>query len=184
MKAKEITFTRAAVRQLAGLAPAERVRLRESLSHYAADPRAVSVRIEASRAAPIARLGVGEATVALVEGDERIVVLRLGANAEAAVSALRDLATGREERVAERALDRLLAGENPVKAWREHRRATQAALARKAGINANYLSQIETGRRHPSDAVKSALLRALAIDALDFGLLVDLPGRAKAKRHR
>jgi DNA-binding XRE family transcriptional regulator len=180
MKPKEITFTRAAIRQLAGLAPAGLARLRESLGQYAADPSAA--KVETSRATPIARLGSGEAAIALVEGEARIVVLRLGENAEAALAALRDLATGRDERVAERTLDRLLAGENPVKVWREHRRITQAALARKAGINADYLSQIETGRRRASDEVKSDLLRALAVDALDFGFLIELPGRSKRKR--
>jgi transcriptional regulator with XRE-family HTH domain len=95
---------------------------------------------------------------------------------------LRDLATGREERVDERTLDRLLAGENRVKVWREHRGITQAKLARLAGINAHYLSQIETGTRQASDEVLADLQHALGVDALDFGLLLDLPGRGKRKR--
>jgi hypothetical protein len=45
-------------------------------------------------------------------------------------------------------VDRLLAGEHPVRIWREQRGLTGAALAAKAGIPASYVSEIE-GRRKP-----------------------------------
>ena len=64
--------------------------------------------------------------------------------------------------------DRLLAGENPVKVYREHRGTTRRRLAEAAGINAIYLSQIEGGRRTGSARTLAALAAALgvAVDAL------------------
>ena len=44
-------------------------------------------------------------------------------------------------------VDRLLAGENPIRVYRNYRRMTQKQLAEAAGINPVYLSQIETGKR-------------------------------------
>jgi DNA-binding XRE family transcriptional regulator len=52
-----------------------------------------------------------------------------------------------QERVPIEVVDRLLAGENPVKVWREYRGLSQRALAAQAGLNFAYLSQIETGAR-------------------------------------
>ncbi len=58
----------------------------------------------------------------------------------------------------------ILDGAHPVKALREHRRLTQAALAKSAGIGKVYLSQIETGRRTGSLATLRALAKALRVD--------------------
>lgn len=180
---KEVTFTRTAIRQIAGLAPGERDAARAALARYAADPASLAGRVDVLSGLPVARLAVGVLRLVLVEGEERIVVLKLGrSESEDGFVLLRDIATGREERVSEATLDRLLAGANPVKVWREHRGLTQTVLARRAGINADYLSKIETGRRHASDEVMSDLLRALEIDALDFGLLVETPGRKRKGR--
>jgi DNA-binding XRE family transcriptional regulator len=65
-------------------------------------------------------------------------------------------------------VDRLIAGENRLKVWREHRGLTQAALAKKAGISEPYLSQLEHGSRAPSLAVLKALAEALALDLDDL----------------
>lgn len=59
-------------------------------------------------------------------------------------------------------VDRLLAGENPVRVWREHRGFTQQELADLARISKPYLSQIETGEREGS-AVLPQLARALNV---------------------
>ena len=180
---RDIVFTRTAVRQLIGLGAGERASLREALGRYAADPASCTGQVAAMRSAPVSRLAVGARRLVLVEDEERIVVLKIGgADTDNGFALLRDLATGREERVAERSLERLLAGESPVKVWREHRGLTQSILARRAGINAHYLSQIETETRHASDEVLADLQHALGIDALDVGLLVDLPGRRKRRR--
>ena len=57
-------------------------------------------------------------------------------------------------------VDRLLAGKNPIRVWREHRGMTQQALADVAGISKPYLSQIETGERD-GHAVLSKIAEAL-----------------------
>jgi len=182
MRPKEVAFTRTAIRQLAGLASAARDQIRDSLNQFAADPEISALVVEPTRAPPIQWLSTPAGSVAAVTGEDRIVVLRLGVEAEAAVAVLRDLATGREERVDQPIAARLLRGESAVKVWREHRRLTQTALAKKAGITMDYLSKLETGRRHASDEVTSDLMRALSVDALDFGFLLEVPGRKKSAR--
>lgn len=57
----------------------------------------------------------------------------------------------------------ILDGEQPVKAWREHRQLTQEALAEKAGISKAYLSQIETRKRTGALKTLKAVADALAI---------------------
>ena len=60
--------------------------------------------------------------------------------------------------------DRLLAGENPVKVYRDRRRMTRKQLAEAAGINAVYLSQIERDRRTGSTRTLVAIAKALGVD--------------------
>ena len=60
--------------------------------------------------------------------------------------------------------DRLLAGVNAVKVYREYRGMTQKQLAGEVGINAVYLSQIETGRRNGSTATLTKLAESLNVD--------------------
>jgi DNA-binding XRE family transcriptional regulator len=57
------------------------------------------------------------------------------------------LATGEEELLPSDLVDRLLAGDTPLRVWREHRGLTVKALAEEAGVAQSYLSQIETGKR-------------------------------------
>ena len=106
------------------------------------------------------------------EGDEAdLIVMRPGdleelledAVATAAFHEARD-----HERVPIELVDRLLAGENPVKAWREHRSLSQRALAERTGLNFAYLSQIETGARKGSVATMKKLARALHVDLDDL----------------
>lgn len=56
---------------------------------------------------------------------------------------------------------RLLAGEHPVRLWREHRGLTRAALAEKAGLPAGYLSDIEVGKKPGSLDAYQKLAAAL-----------------------
>lgn len=57
-----------------------------------------------------------------------------------------DIAAGRDELVPAAVAKRLLAGDSPVKIWREHRGMSARDLATAAGISAPYLSEIE-GRK-------------------------------------
>jgi DNA-binding XRE family transcriptional regulator len=73
-----------------------------------------------------------------------------------------------EETVPVAVVDRLLANENPVKVWREHRGMTLTALAGKAGIGKGYLSQIERGTRQGPVATMQKLAGALNVDLDDL----------------
>lgn len=52
-----------------------------------------------------------------------------------------------EEAVPHEVVQRLVAGESPLRVWREYRRLSQAVLARAAGITPAYLSQMENNSR-------------------------------------
>lgn len=59
----------------------------------------------------------------------------------------------------------ILEGVHPLKALREHRRLTQAQLAKASGTSAVYLSQIERGTRRAGRKLLSKLSKALGVDA-------------------
>ncbi len=63
---------------------------------------------------------------------------------------------------------RLIAGENKVRVWREHRGMTAAALADAAGISTPYLSQIESGKRDGSIDVMKRISSALRMTVDDL----------------
>ena len=65
-------------------------------------------------------------------------------------------------------VDRLLAGENPIRVYRGYRGLTQKRLAETAGINPVYLSQIETGKRAGSLRTLAAIAEALGVGAGDL----------------
>jgi ribosome-binding protein aMBF1 (putative translation factor) len=73
-----------------------------------------------------------------------------------------------QERVPIELVDRLLAGDSPVKVWREYRGLSQRALAARTGLNFAYLSQIETGARKGTMATMKKLAEALGIDLDDL----------------
>ena len=76
------------------------------------------------------------------------------------------LARGEEEPIPAVVLDRLLAGEPPLRVWREHRGLTQTALARASGVHRVVIADIEAGRKRGSLDAHLELAEAL-------GLLVD-----------
>ena len=82
--------------------------------------------------------------------------------------AKRRLAAGEEELIPSEMVDRILAGENRVRVWREHRGMTVAALAEKAGITQPYLSQIETGKREGTLQTMKKVAEALNIGLDDL----------------
>jgi len=44
----------------------------------------------------------------------------------------------------------ILDGGNPIRVWREYEKIKLNELAKKVGISASYLSQIENGKRNPT----------------------------------
>ena len=78
------------------------------------------------------------------------------------------LAVGEEETIPESVLEALLAGESPLKVWREYRGLTQEALASQAGISKAYVSQIESGKRQGAIKTLQAIARVLALSLDDL----------------
>ena len=68
--------------------------------------------------------------------------------------------------------DRLIAGDSPIKVFREYRSLSQAALAKAAGVHRMYISQLERGTRTGSTAMLIKLASALGVELQD---LVDQP---------
>jgi len=66
-------------------------------------------------------------------------------------------------RVPAAVLDAELAGDHPVKAWREYRRLTQDALSDACGLSKPYLSQIENRKRNGSLEILQRLAAALEV---------------------
>lgn len=95
--------------------------------------------------------------------------LRADLDAIEDAAALRILESApREERFPAEIVRRLVAGENPLKVFREHRGLTQAGLAEAAGTSDQYISQIERGDRDIGKKLLPKLAVALAIDSEDL----------------
>ncbi len=70
---------------------------------------------------------------------------------------------GKEFLIPGEIIRRELAGESPIKLWREHRSLTQQELAKRVGISKPYLSQLETGKRQGTVETISAVARELDV---------------------
>ena len=86
-------------------------------------------------------------------------------DAEATAAYYRTL--GRET-VPHELVRRLLAGESPVRVWREHRGLSLRQLTERAGIGVGYLSQIENGARKGTVATLKKIATALDVDLDDL----------------
>jgi DNA-binding XRE family transcriptional regulator len=73
------------------------------------------------------------------------------------------LASGREVLLPKTVVDRLAAGENPIRTLREWRDMTQAELATSAAITQGYLSDLEAGKRKGPLALHQKIARALGV---------------------
>jgi transcriptional regulator with XRE-family HTH domain len=78
------------------------------------------------------------------------------------------LARGEMETIPSEVVYAILDGENPIKAWREHRGLTQQELADLAGISIPYVSQLETNKRKGSLEVLAAISRVLRVALEDI----------------
>jgi DNA-binding XRE family transcriptional regulator len=70
-------------------------------------------------------------------------------------------ARGEEETVPVAVVDRLLAGESPLRVWREHRGMSAAQVAEAVGVTPAHVSKLESGKGDPSVAVLVKLARVL-----------------------
>lgn len=108
--------------------------------------------------------------VVLPEADyKRLVSISADTEAGAIIDAFRrNLAGGGEELIPADIAKRLIAGENPVRVWRQHRGMTAAELAQAAGLSQAFVSQIETGKREGSISAMKAIADALAVTLDDL----------------
>ncbi len=111
-------------------------------------------------------------TLVVLELDEYEALV----DAAAAHDVLARIAAGEEELVPCDVVDRLLAGDNPVRVWRAHRGLSGRALARAADISPAYLSEIEHGRKTPGLATLRRLADALTVDLDDLAPAPAAPG--------
>ncbi|AOG06886.1 helix-turn-helix domain-containing protein [Bosea sp. RAC05] len=112
----------------------------------------------------------GEDFVALSrEAYDRLVEAAEDAADSAAIARFEQrLAASEEEFIPSAMVDRILAGENLVRVWREHRGLTVSALAEMAGIAQPYLSQIETGKREGTLQTMKKIAGALRVKLDDL----------------
>ncbi|MBD0416680.1 helix-turn-helix domain-containing protein [Oryzicola mucosus] len=78
------------------------------------------------------------------------------------------LAAGDEELLPSEFVERILAGENKVVAWRDHRGLSAKSLAEMSGITQAYLSQIETGKRDGTVGTMKKIADALNVSVDDL----------------
>lgn len=64
--------------------------------------------------------------------------------------------------------DRLLAGDNPLRVWRDHRGLTLQALAEQCGVTRQMLSMVEHGKANASADLLYKLAVALRCDMDDL----------------
>jgi DNA-binding XRE family transcriptional regulator len=84
------------------------------------------------------------------------------------IRALDAAMTSNEELLPVEMVRRLVAGEHPIRVWREHRGMSQMELAKAAEISPAYLSQLETGVRQGSMRALQALAKSLRISVDDL----------------
>ena len=101
-------------------------------------------------------------------------------DAQSALAIQAKIASGEEELIPAAVVDRLLAGEAPLRVWREYRHYTQVGLARASGVNRVQIVEIEAGRSTGSVHTLGKLANTLAVDVDDLVLRneVDLKKRA------
>jgi DNA-binding XRE family transcriptional regulator len=63
---------------------------------------------------------------------------------------------------------RIVEGESPVKVFRDYRKMTQGALAKKVGVSKTMISHIESGRKHGSAKTLIAIAKAMHMDVNDL----------------
>jgi len=74
------------------------------------------------------------------------------------------LVHGTEEQIPSAIVERLLAGDNPLKVWRGHRGLSIRELAERAGLSASYVSEIETGRKDGSVSAMKKIAHVLGLE--------------------
>ena len=113
----------------------------------------------------------GKPVFAVLSYDEYQALRELADDAEdtaALVRFAKRYAAGKEKTVPAAVVDRLLAGETPLRVWREHRGMTAAQLAAALDITPAHVSKLESGKGDPSVAVLRRLAKLLQVSLEDI----------------
>jgi DNA-binding XRE family transcriptional regulator len=101
--------------------------------------------------------------------------------ATVATAEAREAALGKEAARADylsiELVQRLSAGEHPIRIWRLHRGLTREALATAAGVSPSYLTEIETGRKPGSLQAIIKLAGALRVSVDDIAAWLTREGK-------
>lgn len=73
-----------------------------------------------------------------------------------------------EEYISSELLDRIMAGENPLRVWRKYRGISQIELATIAGVTNMTVSRLERGEQETGAKNWRALAEALSVDVDDI----------------
>jgi DNA-binding XRE family transcriptional regulator len=73
-----------------------------------------------------------------------------------------------EETIPLKVVDSLLAGESPLRVWREYRNLTQVQLAEQAGVKQSYIAMLEASERQGTVDVLVKIARVLKVDVDDL----------------
>lgn len=78
--------------------------------------------------------------------------------------AVRELEEQQDEVVPASIAHRVVAGENPIKVWREYRGFSQTALAESSGLSQSYVAMLEGGSRNGTTENLHRLAQVLDVD--------------------
>ena len=109
----------------------------------------------------------GKPAFAVLPYDEYLALLEAledASDAEELARFATGLAAGTEWTVPVAVYDRLLAGEPPLRVWRELRGLTAASLAAAVCVTPAHVFKLEAGRGEPSVSLLRRLARALDVD--------------------
>jgi len=109
----------------------------------------------------------GKPAFAVLPIDEYRALLELVDDAQDAAAltrAAKRYALGEEDTIPAVVVDSLLAGEAPIRVWREHRGLSAAMLSEMTGVTPAHISKLETGKGEPSLALLRKLALALGVD--------------------
>jgi mRNA interferase RelE/StbE len=110
---------------------------------------------------------MGEMVSIPVEEYQRLLAIAEGMfDVRAYDRAVEALASGEDELLPAEMARRIVAGEAPLRVWREHRGFTQAALSERSGVNRVQIANIEAGTKTGSVETLKKLADALGV-ALD-----------------
>lgn len=79
-----------------------------------------------------------------------------------------DIAAGRDEMIPAEIVNRILAGESPVRVWRQHRGLSARDVAEKTDLSAAYISEIETGKKDGSVSAMKKIAETLGVEIDDL----------------